>query len=273
MLFLFRPNSQLDNDQHSVQTALMATKESNDRNSQVLLTETQEQSLNSTYSNTVDNYKGLTNQEKLIKLFTEKKEPASIILKLLQEGILQADDILRKGDNSNHYTPLYAALYLDKKLTTAQFREFVALGSQVQSSPPWIRILSFQRPEIIKEAIQAGSLDDEVVISLVENTVWYNNLDAITTFYEQGYDVTVSSEQLYGILYKDEENYEDSISFFLSENIVSPEQVVDTLNAVAIARQEALAASRERKEQILERAQTVLSEQEFQALKVKMENM
>ena len=133
---------------------------------------------------------------------------------------------MRERDESDHYTPLYAALFMANAITIEQINLFIELGAMVQDSAPWRSLFGELEPEIFEHLTQLANIDHEDKLLLVEQSLWANNKDLAKHLYQQGATIALNQDMLYGLVYQD--NNGEMISWILDNNLASSEQIATT---------------------------------------------
>lgn len=115
-----------------------------------------------------ERYSVLTPQQMLIGFFkdeTLQKSRIELILQLVEQGHLNVNEQLREGKDSQHYTPLFAAIASSPNgITPEQFQRFIDLGADIPPNGAWRRTFSMMTindPAIIPMWFEASGLGTE----------------------------------------------------------------------------------------------------------------
>lgn len=131
-------------------------------------------------------YEKMTEQEILIDLAKlsrlEGINRTDLILKLIEEGILEVNTPMREGERSEHYIPLYAALILDADISAQQVRQFFELGTDISLSPPgaWVRKTANIRDiEVVKVLLENNAVAKDYGRGLIGSAALSHNAHLI----------------------------------------------------------------------------------------------
>ena len=106
----------------------------------------------------ISHYETLSNTDKLKRIMLVDREKATdILLALIDAGIIDVNEQLRDGDNSQHYTPLYTAIIASKSFSAEMLEKFLVRGAVIeQGVPGW------------KYGITNATVEPEATIRMLE---------------------------------------------------------------------------------------------------------
>lgn len=137
-------------------------------------------------------YTQLTPQQMLLGFFKDEsllKSRTELILQLIEQGYLNPNEQLREGEDSQHYTPLFAAAVTNPHgITPEQLQRFLDLGANIPPSGPW-RLLLGTMPisdsQIIPMWFEASGLGAEHYEELFIDSALYGDSQLAEYIFEQ----------------------------------------------------------------------------------------
>lgn len=144
---------------------------------------------NSSIANSILQFEGLSKQEVLVALFqlnNKADDKAQLVLALIEEGILSPNSLMREGGRSGHYTPLYAAMNLNRDLTPEQVSQFLELGVFVQPTRVWLRVMAgLSNADTIEMLLDEGGFNYQDIKLIAKHALRKGNLSGFLSLAKQ----------------------------------------------------------------------------------------
>lgn len=141
----------------------------------------------------LERYSHLTPQHMLYGFFKDETlllSRTELILQLVEQGFLNVNEQLREGKNSQHYTPLFAAIAANPNgITSEELQRFIDLGATIPSNSTWRRkfsMMPIRDDEVIPMWINAAGIGPEDYERLFLNSALYSDGKLATYIHEQG---------------------------------------------------------------------------------------
>lgn len=206
--------------------------------------------LNNLIQNRLNQFSGLSEQEIIVSLFKAEQRGESLIvetlLALLEYGKLEPNASMRSGSNSQHYTPLFAAMVLDKTLTQEQIEAFILLGAYIQPTTIWARTIgSLEDPDTVELLLSEGRFDHNSVKSVVKHAFKLGNSDTFSVLMDNNEylknDFSVTEELISSLHSKQQiKTTVDKLSLLISNSNSAEPSVKKLLEEIRITQGEAL---------------------------------
>lgn len=139
-----------------------------------------------------ERYSNLTPQQMLYGFFKDETlllSRTELILQLVEQGYLNINEQLREGEDSQHYTPLFAAIAANPNgITSEELQRFIDLGANIPPNSTWRRTFSMmpiQDDEIIPMWFNAAGLGPEDYERLFLNSAFYSDGKLAAYVHEQ----------------------------------------------------------------------------------------